>query len=58
MVDGEYRRVIDECELDAFFQESTLHLANAWEEIGGRSLTLEEMQGLNDVLTAYFNGKR
>ncbi len=45
---------------DDFIQDSVMTIHSEWttEEIGGRELTSEELQTLNDLLTQFFTDKK
>ena len=43
---------------DDFLDDATHAVADAWEATGASPLTVEDKYALNDVLTAYFEGRR
>jgi hypothetical protein len=43
---------------DKFLDDATHKVADLWEEVSGKTLTLEEKYRLNDVLTAFFSNKK
>lgn len=43
---------------DEFLDDATYLVADAWRALTGILLTLKEIEELNDVLTAFFGGRR
>jgi len=43
---------------DAFLDDATHKVSELWEDCQGRTLTIDELYALNDLLTAFFADKR
>jgi len=44
-------------EKDDFLNDATLSTASQWEAASGNALSMDEQYELNDLLTAFFQGK-